>query len=84
LVARGEPAPEGGFTDLDWFASQILALELKQVESAERYGVIVLPPADHCKHGEATLIAGNRLTVNDTRTRCEGRYCRGNEEKTVS
>jgi hypothetical protein len=62
--ARRNSPFEGGFANLDRLAPQILAIELKQVESAESYGVVVLPPADHFEYGEAPLIAGDRLAVD--------------------
>ena len=71
---------ESGFTNLDRLAPQILAIKLKQVESAETYGAVVLPPADHFKYGEATLVAGDGLAIDHARTRRQGRYGRGSEE----
>ena len=66
---------EGGFANLDRLAAQILAIKLKQIECAEGYAVIVLPPADHFKYGQAPLVAGNRLAVHYARSRrqsCDG------------
>ena len=59
----------------DWLAPQILTIKLKQIECAESYAVIVLPPVDHFKYGQAPLVAGNRLAVHYARSRrqrCDG------------
>ena len=83
LVEYGVKVPEGGLTDFDWFAAQIFTIELEQIENAEGDGVIVPAIADHVEYGEAMSVASNRLAVDDARTRWEGSYCRGSEDKSV-
>ncbi len=65
---------ERGFTNLDRVASQIFAIKLKQVESAERYRAIVLAPPDHLGHGETLRVAGDGLPIERARRQsCDGR-----------
>jgi hypothetical protein len=52
----------------DWLAPQILTIKLKQIECAESYGVIVLPPADHFKDRQTILLADDCLAIHNARS----------------
>jgi len=62
------PGAAGGraraFALLDRRAAQILSVKFNEVESAEHDGMIVTVPADHFEHGEAVLVTGDRLAVD--------------------
>jgi hypothetical protein len=45
---------------------------LKQVESAEGYWAIVLPPPDQLEHGQSIIIAGNCLAIQHAWLRQQG------------
>ena len=63
---------------LDWSASQILALELDQIEGAQHRIAAMARPADEFEYREAFVVGDDRLAVDQKRpTRQRRDRCRG-------
>ena len=61
---------------LYWRPSQIFAVDLKKVEGTQDYARVVAMAPDQLEHGEALVVAGDGLAIDQARAprkRCHGR-----------
>ena len=64
VLAAQKPA-EGAFANFNGLPAQVHAVQLEQVESAERHGVVLTAVAEQVKYREAVGIAGDGLAIDD-------------------
>ena len=61
----GQRRRERGLAHLQRVAAQVVAVQLDQVEGVEEHGAVVAAVADAIELGDAALVAGDRLAVDD-------------------
>ena len=64
-------------------APQILAVELQQIERAQRHRTIVLPIANEIEHGQAIGVDRDRLAVENARAYRQGSDRLDNEREAI-
>jgi len=69
--APTQQARQCSFARFERFAPQILAVEFQQVEGEQEHAAIVALVAQPLEHGEAVLVAGDRLDVDQAGARLE-------------
>jgi hypothetical protein len=60
---------QGALAGFDRLATQILAVELQQIEGAEDCGLARPVPADKIEHRKSVLVGDDRLAVDQARAR---------------
>jgi hypothetical protein len=68
-VLAAQQRPQGALAGFNRLATQILAVELKQIEGAKDRSRTRLVPADKVKYRKALLIGDDRLAVDQARAR---------------
>ena len=68
MLASQQPL-ERALANLNRLRAKVHAIQLKEVKSAERHGVVLAAVAEQVKYGEAVGIAGDGLAVDDARAR---------------
>jgi hypothetical protein len=67
-VLAAQQRLQGALAGFDRLATQILAVELEQVEGAEDCGLARLAPADEVEHRKAVPVGDYRLAVDEAGT----------------
>ena len=79
MLAPQEPA-EGAFADLDRFPAKVYAVELEQVECAQRHRMILPPVPEQVEHRKPLVVDCNGLAINHARAGWQGGD-RGNSQR---
>src|SRR5262249_29245571 len=61
----GQRTSKRGLADLKWIAPEIVAVQFNEVEGVQERAVIMAAIANEIERGNAVVIAGNSLAVDD-------------------
>ena len=63
----GQHRSEGGFGDIEWITSEVVAVQFDEVERVEEYVGIIAPIANAVEGCDTIIVADDCLAVDDTR-----------------
>ena len=63
--AFGQDGRKRDLAHLEWIATQVITVQLDQVESVQKHCRVVAPVADAIELGNAALVTGHRLAIDD-------------------
>ena len=63
----GQHRPEGGFADIEWITSEVVAVQFDEVERIEEYVAIIAPIANVVEGCDTIVVADDCLAVDDAR-----------------
>jgi hypothetical protein len=63
----GQHRSEGGFADIEWITSEVVAVQFDEVERVEEYVAIIAPIANVIEGCDTIIVADDCLAVDDAR-----------------
>jgi hypothetical protein len=79
----GHDRCEGGLANRKRIAAEIVAIQFDQIECVEEYALVSALVTDEIKRGNAVVIAGDCLAVDDARARAQVRHRLNDQREAV-
>lgn len=83
---RGAPQQrrQRGLARRERIAAEVVAVQIDQIERIEEHAAVVPPVTDAIERREAVVVTGDRLVIDDTRTRAQPRQRFNDQREAVA